>query len=136
MNLTVTGIPVSAFLKRHRIFWCGEMCIWVVSVQTKTPGYPCPRQKFTKRIFSPEKFPPTHTALGFVNIRSNADAGSLSRSNAGVIRSCRNSMLMRVDGNKNKLVAMPKTTKTFNQPLIPLSSMLTNYPNVINVMLA
>jgi len=135
VNLGYVDCSGAGFLKRHRNFRCGEMCIWVVSVQTKTPGYPCPRQKFTKRIFSPENFPPTHTALGFVNIRSNADAGSPLRSNAGLTRSCHNPMLMRINGNKNELVAMPKTTKTFNQPLIPLIPINTNCPNVINVML-
>ena len=106
------------FLKRHREFRCGEMCIWVVRVRTKTPGYPCPRGKITKRIFSPEKFPPTHAALGFVNIRPKPVVGSGLRAKPVVGRSCRDSMLMWVDGNKNELVAILKTIKTFCNALI------------------
>jgi len=125
VNLGYADCPRFCFLKRHRKFWCGEMCIWVVSTETKTPGYPCPTPKFTKRFFSPEKFPPTHAALGFANIRPNEYAG----------RSCRNPMLVRIDGNKNELVAIPKTTKTFIQRPNPHASNHFNCYELASVML-
>ena len=113
VNLRYRNCDVGLFLKRHRKLLCGEMCIWVVRVRTKTPGYPCPRQKFTKRIFSHEKFPPTHTALGFANIRPKPVAGSGLRAKPVAGRSCRDSMLVRVDGSKNELVAIQINIKTF-----------------------
>ena len=105
------------FLKTPCKFWCGEMCIWVVRHETKTPGYPSPERKFWKKNFS-EKFQgATRTALGFIRSRLNARAGSTHGLNAGAGRSCADSMLVRIDGNKNEVVAIQKTIKTFLHPL-------------------
>ena len=94
------------------------MCIWVVWHETKTPDYPSPERKFWKKNFS-EKFQgATRTALGFIRSRSNARAGSAHGLNAGAGCSSADSMLVRIDGNKNELVAIQKTIKTFRNASI------------------
>ena len=94
------------------------MCIWVVASETKTPGYPSPERKFWKKIFLGKFQGAIRTALGLVNIRPNARADSGLRPNEINGRSCADPMLVRIEGSKNELVAMPKTIKTFRNALI------------------
>ena len=92
------------------------MCIWVVASEKKTPGYPLPERKFWKKNFSGKFQGATRTALGFIRSRPNARAGSAHEPKPAVARSCRNPILMRIEGNKSELVAMPKTIKIFLRP--------------------